>query len=552
MKKYEATIRRALLATLFISALPPYYLYAATISGRVTSTDGKPLKEVTVSDGTNVTVTDSKGLYSLQSDKESGYVFISTPGDYIAPKEGSFTRFYAYTDKGSDKPEKHNFVLTPVDNSKYAIILQTDQHLTNRGYDMEHFRNNFLPDVNNTIDSLKTSGYQVYSLDLGDLSWDFFWYSRNFTIADAANELNKVNCTIFPAMGNHDNDPYQTDDWQASETFHRHLGPSYYSFNLGDTHVVMLDNVIYTNTGGKTGVSMGKRDYVRTVNETQLEWLKRDLATIKDKTRPLIIAGHVPFHKAPWLVGQEQATAHNIACMPEIEKMLKGFNNVTFFSGHYHRNFQVVSPNLPGTREYNVASVCGALWDTVRKGHTHNNICPDGILAGYGVLTMDGSTPRYRFKSVGCPEDYQFRVYDLNTTRIDESSIVNEAKKHKVKDYAGDYYTPCNDNRLLINVFNFGPGWTIETWEEGRPLEMTRVNAHDPLYIVSYACSRLENNETPKKNNTGANGAANINHMFTTTCSSPSSTVVVTVTDNFGKKYTQTVKRPKAFSKDIR
>lgn len=52
--------------------------------------ENKPLPNVVVSDGYNVVQTDEQGRYYIQSDKKSGFVFISVPGNYeVAIKDNN-------------------------------------------------------------------------------------------------------------------------------------------------------------------------------------------------------------------------------------------------------------------------------------------------------------------------------------------------------------------------------------------------------------------------------------------------------------------------------
>ena len=75
---------------------------AVTVTGTVTSTDGKPLKGVYVSDGLKIVKTDSKGKYKIKSDKKDGTVFVITPTGYVAPsKDGFQPGFWALLDKDS-------------------------------------------------------------------------------------------------------------------------------------------------------------------------------------------------------------------------------------------------------------------------------------------------------------------------------------------------------------------------------------------------------------------------------------------------------------------
>ena len=68
-----------------------------------------------VSDGTEVTVTDDKGIYELKSAKKWGYVFISVPSGYEVAAEGVFPQFYQTLKGAADVVEQKDFKLTKVD-----------------------------------------------------------------------------------------------------------------------------------------------------------------------------------------------------------------------------------------------------------------------------------------------------------------------------------------------------------------------------------------------------------------------------------------------------
>lgn len=516
-----------------------------TVAGKVSTASGEPIAGVAVSDGVAVTLTDDNGVYRLQSDKSKGFVFVSIPGNYTVPLDGSLPQLHRNLTRPAGELEIHNFQLIPADNSSYAVLIHADQHLANRTEDIRQFNSRFIPDANATIGKQKALGRTVYSISLGDVSWDQFWESRNFNLNDAVKCFDSFGCPVFHTIGNHDNNPFVSGDWSSSGIFRQSVAPTYYSFNIGEVHYVVLDNVIYNNSGA-TGDKMGDRSYDRAVSQDQLEWLKADLALVKDKSAPLVICGHVPFMSNPSLSGEEVVTGRNLLNMAEIEQIIAPFTDVTIFSGHYHRNFTVDSPFLKGVREYNVASLSATLWWTGRSGYAGNHICTDGTPGGYGILEVDGRNLSYRYKGLGMADDYQFRVYDLNTVLIDRSCVTDPAYKDKVTEYADKYSKPNNNNDILINVFNWGPGWKIEVSEEGTPLKTTRVKAKDPLHIISYECMRLSHGAIPSSTSTLM--TQNSIHFFKAHASKAGSAVTVKVTDNYGRVYSQTVTRPKQFS----
>src|SRR5690606_14520417 len=143
-----------------------------TIKGVVYS-NGVGIPDVVVSDGYEVTVTDQNGIYYLPSEKKNGYVFISIPGNYEVGYDGNIPQFFQRVTAGSSV-ERKDFSLVPASNSKYTMLATTDWHLANRNDDLQQFNSGFLKDFNALATEYKNSGNNVYSLALGDLSWDLY------------------------------------------------------------------------------------------------------------------------------------------------------------------------------------------------------------------------------------------------------------------------------------------------------------------------------------------------------------------------------------------
>lgn len=233
-----------------------------------------------------------EGRYWLPTDKRSGSVFITIPSGYEVSADGVFPRFWAALEAPAKEVERHDFALTKVDNDHHVMLAVTDIHLSNQNSDIEQFCTRFIPDVRAVAESFGDT--PVYSLNMGDSAWDGYWYTNRYSLKDFRRTMNIVGypAQMFCAMGNHDNDgaTIHSDsvDWAASAPYRRIIGPRYYSFNIGKVHYVVLDNLIYVNSpkkNSKDGIA-GKRDYVRRVDSLQLDWLRRDLATVEDKSAP--------------------------------------------------------------------------------------------------------------------------------------------------------------------------------------------------------------------------------------------------------------------------
>src|SRR5690606_41657990 len=99
--------------------------------------NGLGLAGVVVSDGHEVTTTDADGIYYLASDKKSGAVFISIPGNYEVPTNGNAPQFFKRFSKDASSVEQHDFSLIEVDNNQHVVLTMADWHLADRNNDLE-------------------------------------------------------------------------------------------------------------------------------------------------------------------------------------------------------------------------------------------------------------------------------------------------------------------------------------------------------------------------------------------------------------------------------
>lgn len=513
----------------------------------VVSCNGEGISNVVVSDGYQVTTTNADGIYYLPSQKETGYVFISVPANYEVPTNGRIPQFFQILEsKSSAVVEQKDFSLTKVDNTNHVVLALADWHLANRVDDLTQFVNNVLPDINETIAKYEAEGKKVYGLTLGDLTFDSFWYQKSFGIPEFVPYMNMVNCPVYNVIGNHDNDPYDTNDWLSEAEYRSHLGPTYYSFNLGNVHYVVLDNVAWINTGGAEG-TVGDTNYDKKVTQNQIDWLKKDLATITDKSTPIVLAMHVPMFKRQSLdaYGNESAAQYNLDNSSELQSLLSDFNDVHLLSGHAHRNYTVEKDNL---MEHNIGAVCGTWWWTNKNGYSGNHLSKEGSPGGYGVYKMNGNNIEWYYKGIKSSKDYQFRAYDLNRVHITAAEYASKVSESDMANYAEGYASVSSANEVLVHVWGYDSQWTVEMSENGVALDVSRVEAKDPLHIISYEAFRLNAGAVPTAGFvTGKTG-----NMFKITATSATSTIKIKVTDRFGNVYTETMERPKAFGLTIK
>lgn len=509
-----------------------------TIKG-VIHAQGVGLANVIVSDGVEVTKTDSEGIYYLSSKKENQYVFVSIPGNYEVETNKSAPMFYKPLTKPAIQVEVQDFKLIPVDNNKHVVMTMADLHLAGRNGDVSQFETGFLKDVNSTIQAYQSSGTKVYGLTLGDLTWDLYWYANKYFLSDYLVQMNKINAPVFNVIGNHDNDPYIANDLLSEAAYRNIIGPTYYSFNLGKVHYIVLDNVEYNNVGAANGI-IGDREYRGKITTDQIAWLKKDLAMIEDKSTPIIVGMHVQLNNNPSLSGPTQISTARLDNSAEFISAFSSFSNVNVLTGHTHINYKVENSNT--LMEHNTAAVSATWWWTGRADHGDNHIATDGSPGGYGIWEFNNRDIKWLYKGIGHDKNYQFRAYDLNKVHITAAKYAPASTDALLATQATGYTTVNNKNEVLINVWGYDQQWKVEVTENGATLPVTRVSVLDPLHIISYSAKRLQFNASVTFPTTKTA------HMFKVTASNATNSLQIKVTDRFQNVYTETMIRPKEFT----
>ena len=512
------------------------------VKGRVVS-NGKGLADVVVSDGFNVVRTDAEGYFWMNSNKKEGMVFISVPSGYMSPVKDGIPQFFQRLRLGKNINEQLIFELNEEPNDDCVVLAMADAHLANRSSkDVSQFQEGFVRDANALIESYQSAGKKVYGITLGDQSWDLYWYDNNFGIKEATAEFARVNCPIFHCVGNHDNDMKVSGDWESAHAWRTNVCPTYYSFNLGRAHYVILDDIDYYNTANK-------REQNHCIMPDQMSWLQKDLAMVTDKSAPLVVCMHVPLHRRENIDanGQQIDDPTLITNASELIDALSGFSNVRLLTGHAHINYDAKTGS--NIHEYNIGSVCATWWWTGAPGYYNNHICRDGSPGGYGVFEWNGTDYNHYYKGIGHDRDYQMRTYDLNNVLISREEHCPNGNAQMVAlipTYAMGYDVANRNNEVMINVFNFGYDWKIEVTENGKKLDVKRIKSYDPLHIISFEMARLNKN----KHNFADSSMRTCwtTHLFKVKASSATSILNITVTDEHGNVYTETMSRPKSFT----
>lgn len=519
---------------------------AGTTVYGIVSSAGVGVENVVVSDGAEVTVTNEKGIYQLKSAKKWGYVFISVPSGYEVPSVEVLPQFHRALKNSADVVERADFKLEKVDGQdSYKIFMLGDMHLANRTGDLGQFAQ-FTSDLTDYMTRHK--GEKMYALTLGDMTWDLYWYSNSYYFPQYLNTINSQikNLQIFHTMGNHDNDFQTRSDYDAAVKYVDQICPTYYSFNIGKVHYVVMDDIDCSSYDGTES-----RNYVKSLSAEQLDWLAKDLSHVA-KTTPVVVAMHAQVFY-PTTSGFK--IDHDQVNTLRLFDILDGYT-VRFVTGHTHKLFNV-TPDAPivdghNFREYNSGSVCASWWWS-------GNLTPgihigtDGTPGGYGIWDVTGTDFQCLYKSTGWPEEYQFRSYDLNNVHFSMADVplmpsdISASVKNAYMQYV-NAYPQNNDNEVLINIWNWNSDWTLSVVDENRKtLPYTEVWAYDPLHIAALSVKRF--------NNAGLKSTPSFitdkfTHFFKVKADDADTDLVITVKDEFGNEWTENMQRPKAFSTD--
>ena len=255
------------------------------------------------------------------------------------------TKFRALKNS-ADVVERADFKLEKVDGQdSYKIFMLGDMHLANRTGDLGQFAQ-FTSDLTDYMTRHK--GEKMYALTLGDMTWDLYWYSNSYYFPQYLNTVNSQikNLQIFHTMGNHDNDFQTRSDYDAAVKYVDQICPTYYSFNIGKVHYVVMDDIDCSSYDGSTS-----RNYVKSLSAEQLDWLAKDLSYVA-KTTPVVVAMHAQVFY-PTTSGFK--IDHDQVNTLRLFDILDGYT-VRFVTGHTHKLFNV-TPDAPSSP---ISAVCAS------------------------------------------------------------------------------------------------------------------------------------------------------------------------------------------------
>ena len=411
-----------------------------------------PFAGVRVSNGYDITTTNDQGRYRLPIAPDTMLFVIKPTGYrcrldednlpkfyYIHKPDGSPTLKFPGSKPTGTLPQSINFPLYRNEEpDSFKILLFSDPQPRDQT-EVDYVAQDVVKD-------LIGSEEHAFGVTLGDIAFD------NLNTFETLNQtIALIGIPWHNVLGNHDINLDATDRKHVNETFEATYGPSYYSFNYGQVHFVVLDTIGWQAANER----VPKMHYQSVLGQRQLEFVKRDLATVPN-SQLVVLLMHVP------IIGLDDKE--------QLFRLIEKRDYCVSISGHTHdhRNLFLDEEdgfNGPQPHHHIVnVTVSGSWWSGAKNenGVPHATM-PDGAPNGYSIMTFDDSGYRLDFRAAGQPAEDQLRI-DLPTTVAADQTATT--------DLWVNFYNGSEKSEVRIQIDGTGP------W-----LPLTQVKEFDPYYL---------------------------------------------------------------------
>ncbi|MBV6511051.1 MAG: 3',5'-cyclic adenosine monophosphate phosphodiesterase CpdA [Ignavibacteriaceae bacterium] len=445
------------------------------IRGKVSS-GALPVKGAVVSDGFQTAVTSSDGTYELVTSSDARFVHCSVPSGYILPvNEKGIAQHYRRITPRSNGEFTASFDLAknPADDRNHVFFALGDTQMLDK-QDMERFHKESVPDIAASVK--KYAGMGMFGVTVGDIVFD-----KPDLYPDYIEGVAGTGLPFLQVLGNHDVVPGSKSDEMSAAGFEEKFGPAYYSFNRGEVHYVVLDDVFWFS------------GYIGYIPDHQLRWLQRDLQHVEKGSR-VVIFTHIPVYCRQHERNDKKSPSNSLVVTNRemLYRILEPYKT-TIICGHTHESEYIQDG---GCSIDIVGAVCGAWWTS--------DICGDGTPNGYAVYEVNGSTLNRRYKGTGKPDGYQMEAM---------------------------VYSRDGRKYLAANVWAADSGWEVSLYKGADSLGlMTRELAKD-----SRAVDLFDGDGMPAKHPWV--GAYMTDHLFVKEITGEKGTYTVEALEPSGKKH---------------
>jgi len=368
----------------------------------------KGISNVAVSNGTEVTLTDKNGRYSLPLYGDHT-IFVIKPAGYRTKTDANNLPQFYYHHKANGSPadfkykgtaptgtlpDEVNFPLNKSAEPKDFQILVFGDPQPYTLKEIDYFKRGIINEVkNNRKDA-------IFGISLGDLVGDDLSLHPHYIAA-----IREIGLPWYNVMGNHDMNYDATEDRLSDETFEEHFGPSHYAFNYGNVHFMILDNILYPDPRGRKGYWGGFR-------ADQLKFIENNLKLVP-KEKLIVIAFHIQM--MPERTGDDH---FRMADRARLFELLKPFENILMMSAHTHKQSQIYYSKGEGwegatdLHEYNAGTTSGDWYSgTADATGVPASVMRDGTYRGYSFIDFKDNKYSIQYKAAGYPDEFQIRLH---------------------------------------------------------------------------------------------------------------------------------------------
>lgn len=368
----------------------------------IRESDEPGIAGIRVSNGTQIVSTGPDGRYEIGVDDDT-ILFVIKPRNWATPlNEQNLPQFfYIHKPAGSPAefkyagvaptgplPKSVDFALHRQDEpDKFRAIMFGDPQPRNVT-EVEYMTHDVIEQI-----VAEHAHDAAFGVTLGDIVFD------DLDVMEPHNQaVSLIGIPWYNVIGNHDMNYDAADDRQSDETFERYYGPSYYSFDYGPTHFLVLDDVTWV--GAKPGQ---RAHYHGGLGERQMKFIRNDLASIPED-QLVVLMMHIPLtdvtdrHELYRLIEQRPATVSISAHAHYMEHRLIGAEDGWKGKQRHHHIVNV--------------TVCGSWWHgrMDERGIPHATMS-DGGPNGYTVMEFDGAKYSLTLRPASRPADHQMLIH---------------------------------------------------------------------------------------------------------------------------------------------
>ncbi len=416
------------------------------------------LPGIRICNGRDIVVTDSTGKYEIGMDDDD-ILFVIKPHGYRTRLDKNNLPLFYYTHKpaGSPKlrfpgveptgplPNAIDFPLyAQVEPEKFRAILFGDPQSRN-ATELSYMNRTTIPEL--------IGSKAAFGVTLGDILFD------DLSFFDSQNQsVGLIGIPWYNVIGNHDINTDTRERRFSNETFERFYGPGWYSYDYGQVHFVVLDNINWFWPDGETSGT-----YNGTFGEEQLQFLVNDLAGIPHD-QLVVLFMHIPLPECT-----DASAIYRL-----IENRPLGFSVSAHKHAHSHVFLGAEQGWLGKEPHHHMVNVtvCGSWWSGQKgaDGIPHSTMT-DGGPHGYTTVTFDGGRYVIDFKAAGLPAEYQMNVQ--------VTDVIPESK--------------CAATAVHVNVFNGSERTTVQMRVDGSDewQMLEKILAEDPHYTALFEQEKL-------------------------------------------------------------